>query len=92
MNTQSKIVQALHSKTVWTLVIGLIFNVLVPQLNISPALRDFVNALIVFIAGYFHINPTIQGMYTPAGVPAPATPPVITPQSVLVTPTPPVLP
>ena len=99
----SKILQALHSKTVWTMIVGLVFNILVPQLNISPELRDLVNGVIVLVAGYFHINPVTAGQYSPAGVTPPVTPVVVDtttdkivssaviPQSatVVVTPTPP---
>lgn len=89
--TQSKIVQALHSKTVWTTVVMLIFN-FIPSLNIDQALKDLINGVLVLVISYFHINPTTQGMLTPAGVPPPLTPPVIVPTTSPGTATPTVLP
>lgn len=60
----SKILQALHSKTVWTVIVMALFN-LIPQLNLDPGLKDLINGVLVLVAGYFHVNP--NQVYAPAG-------------------------
>ncbi len=60
----SKIIQALHSRTVWTVIVMMVFN-LIPQLNIDQSLKDMVNGVLVLVAGYFHVNP--NQIYAPAG-------------------------
>lgn len=75
MNT-SKLLQALHSRTVWATVVMLAFN-FIPQLNINQPVKDLINSVLVLIIGYLHINPAIPGQYSPAGVPPPITPVVI---------------
>jgi hypothetical protein len=62
--SSSKLIQALHSRTVWTIAAMLIFNLL-PSLNISPELKDLINAIFTAVAGYFHMNPS--QVYAPAG-------------------------
>ena len=47
-----------NSRTFWTLLVGFVFNAIVPALNLSPELRDTVNGIIVIVAGYFHVNPS----------------------------------
>ena len=88
---QSKLIQALHSKTVWTTIIMLVFNV-IPSLNIDQSFKDLINGVLVVLISYFHINPAVQGMYTPAGVTPPVTPPVIVPTTSPGTATPTVIP
>ena len=68
----SKIVQALHSRTVWTVVVLALFNVL-PHAGLSPELTDMINGILVLVAGYFHLNP--NQVYIPAGYTATTTSP-----------------
>lgn len=54
----SKLVQGLHSRTVGTLVIMILYNVLAVYGNaLSPQLSVLVNVVLGAVATYFHVNP-----------------------------------
>jgi hypothetical protein len=83
MNTQSKWIQVLHSRTVG--VLFLLFatdTVSVLGAHIQPELLVLINLSLTSLATYLHVNPPVQGLYTPAGTPAPATPPLVFPSTV----------
>jgi hypothetical protein len=73
---QSKLIQALHSRTLWTTLVMLIFN-FIPQLNVDQALKDLINSILVLVIGYFHLNPLVPGAYSIAGVVPPIAPVVV---------------
>lgn len=67
MNT-SKFIQAIHSRTVWTLVVMIVYNVLdVYGKGLDPQMSTLVNLILGALVSYFHVNP--QMVYTPAGTP-----------------------
>jgi hypothetical protein len=58
----SKFALVHNSRTFWTIVVMLIFN-LIPQLPIDQAIKDLVNGILSLLATYFHVNPSQN--YTP---------------------------
>jgi hypothetical protein len=70
----SKIWQALHSRTVWSVIVLALFNVL-PHSGLSPEFVDLINGILVAVTGYFHINP--NSVYIPAGSTAVQTSPTV---------------
>jgi len=78
MNTQSKWTQVLHSRTVGVLVLMFITDtVSVFAAHIQPDLLVLINLILTSLATYLHVNPPVQGMYTPPGVPAPDVQPIV---------------
>lgn len=68
----SKLLQALHSRTVGVLAIMIAYNIMtVYGAGLDPALSSLINLVLGGLATYLHLNPT--QVYTPAGV----TPPVV---------------
>jgi hypothetical protein len=59
----SKFALALKSRTFWTVVVMLVFN-LIPHLPVDQSVKDLVNGILTLLAAYFHVNPSQN--YTPA--------------------------
>ena len=75
--TQSKWVQLFRSRTFGVLVLMFATDtVSVLGAHIQPDLLVLINLALTSLASYLHINPSVQGQYTPVGVPAPSTPPI----------------
>ena len=55
----NKIIQALKSRTVWTVVILVVTNTVV-DLPVSPAVKDLLNAILGALAVYFRVNPSSE--------------------------------
>ena len=53
----NKIALMLKSRTFWTVVVMLVFN-LIPQLPVDQGVKDLVNGILTLLATYFHINPS----------------------------------
>lgn len=92
-NMNSKIIQALHSRTLGVLVIMIAYNILaVYGKALDPQLSALIDLVLGGLVSYLHINPAVQGQYTPAGITPPITPMVVdttTENVVPSTPTPP---
>lgn len=64
----SKIIQALHSRTVGVLLIMVAYNIMtVYGAGLSPALSSLINIVLGAVATYFKMNPS--QVYTAAGIP-----------------------
>ena len=63
----SKIMQAFRSRTIWTMIVILLINIIPAVRNSFPntGWLETVNTLLLLVAGYFKINPT--QVYAPAG-------------------------
>jgi uncharacterized protein with HEPN domain len=63
----NKFIQALKSRTIWTMVVILLINIIPAVRNSFPntGWLETVNTVLLIIAGYFKINPT--QIYAPAG-------------------------
>ena len=91
----SKWIQVLHSRTVGVLVLMFATDtVSVLGAHIQPDLLVLINVALTSLATYLHVNPPVQGQYTPIGVTPPAnqTTPTVTPIMTTTATTPPVLP
>jgi hypothetical protein len=65
----SKWIQALHSKTVWTIILLVAYNILAAYGSaLSPQLNVLVNAVLGALAAYFRVTAT--------NIPTAVTPPV----------------
>jgi hypothetical protein len=54
----NKILLALHSRTIWTLVVMFVYNVLALYGHaLSPSLNTLVTAVLGLLVGYFKLNP-----------------------------------
>jgi hypothetical protein len=53
----SKFALALKSRTLWTVVVMLVFN-LIPHLPVDQSVKDLVNGILTLLAAYFHVNPS----------------------------------
>jgi hypothetical protein len=60
----SKFALALRSRTFWTVVVMLVFN-LIPHLPVDQSVKDLVNGILTLLAAYFHVNPS-QNYNAPA--------------------------
>ena len=62
----SKFALALKRRTIWTVVVMLVFN-LIPHLQIDQSLKDLINGVLTMLVAYFKLNPTQS--YTPPQLP-----------------------
>lgn len=70
----NKFTQMFSSRTFWTLVVMVIYNILnVYGHLLSPSLSDLVNLILGALVTYFHLNPS--QVYAPAGSTITATTP-----------------
>lgn len=51
----NKFTQALHSRTAWTALLLVVVNI-IPNLGLSPELRDLLNAVLGALVIYFRVN------------------------------------
>jgi hypothetical protein len=54
---KTKFGQMLTSRTFWTVIVMLVFNLL-PQLPLDQAVKDLVNTILTVLVVYFKLNPT----------------------------------
>ena len=53
----NKFAMALKSRTLWTVIVMLVIN-LIPHLPASQDLKDLINGALALLITYFHLNPS----------------------------------